>query len=557
MSFVPNDPFYFPGSNPAVGGPGSTSSTSFPGQWHLLNQMPATTNNNPSIHVNVVPAWLNNFTGAGIITGVVDDAVQINHPDLFENTNPVASLHRSYSSTGSVLVNDSTPTATAENHGTSVAGLIAARGGNGIGTTGSAPFANLVGMRTGNLNSNALVAAINHANGIGPGQIHIKNHSYGFVSAFLPNTSQLNTPIANSAAAGTVNVYAAGNNRNAGAEDANKIQPQNQPHVIVVAALGSDGRFSNYSNYGANVFVTAPSNVTAGSRFTRLISTDRTGSAGYNTSGSGDFASTAGGGTGLDYTNNFGGTSSSAPIVAGVLALALEANPNLRTNSGGRNTTRALKHLLVRTSTVVDAADASQTSDGGWRTNAAGYRFNPNYGFGLINANALVVAAPQFVGVTPLTTASSGTIAVTGGALLDNNPVGISRSYTFNIPANQLQPLEEVVVTLSVTHTYTGDLQGVLTSPSGTSLRFMNRSAADGQANLTNWQFTVNGFWGENPNGTWTINVADVLSGDLGTWNSFAIEVRMGDLVPVPEPAWLLVVAVTGFLAWRRFAGGI
>ena len=61
------------------------------------------------------------------------------------------------------------------------------------------------------------------------------------------------------------------------------------------------------------------------------------------------------------------------------MALGKQANPNMDV--------RLAKHILARTSTIVNASDSSQTSDGGWRTNAAGIHFNQNYGFGLINAD--------------------------------------------------------------------------------------------------------------------------------------------------------------------------
>ena len=38
--------------------------------------------------------------------------------------------------------------------------------------------------------------------------------------------------------------------------DSNKKQTQGLAETITVAALGNDGRFSSYSNWGANVFVT-------------------------------------------------------------------------------------------------------------------------------------------------------------------------------------------------------------------------------------------------------------------------------------------------------------
>ena len=49
-----------------------------------------------------------------------------------------------------------------------------------------------------------------------------------------------------------------------------------------------------------------------------------------------------------NYTSHFNGTSSAAPTVAGVIALMLDANPNL--------TWRDVKHILATTSAKVDAS---------------------------------------------------------------------------------------------------------------------------------------------------------------------------------------------------------
>ena len=543
QSFAPDDPFFFPGSNPAIGGPGSTNSTRFPGQWHLENNYPAASFNDRSVNVNIRGAWDANWTGAGVIVAVVDDAVQVSNPDLAPNNAAVASLNRNFFSSGTNP--DPDPTGTS-NHGTAVAGVAAARGGNGLGGTGAAPFASLVGIRT-QLTNAAIANALTHANGTGPGDIRIKNHSYGYNIPYVNDPAIL--AIRASADAGTVNVYSAGNYRGAVAEDSGKSRAHNLPGVVVVAALGSNGTRASYSNFGANVTVAAPSNSNGAFAIT---TTDRVGSVGYNTNGSNNFAGTASGGSGLDYTNAFGGTSSAAPLVAGVLALAIEANPDLRP--------RSVKHLLARTSRVIHAGDTSPESDGGWRTNAAGIRFNQNYGFGLIDATALVNTAQQFSGVTALTTFGTGTITVNATLPDGGNAVGtapgafVSRTVTVNVPLDDRQPLEEVLVTLSVTHPQRGDLEAYLESPGGYRSRLFYRRADDTGDNLSNWTFLTNAFWGEQPNGTWQLDVRDVFSGNTGSFNSFSVQFNMGQLVPVPEPAGvgLFAALAVGGVTWLR-----
>jgi hypothetical protein len=95
----------------------------------------------------------------------------------------------------------------------------------------------------------------------------------------------------------------------------------------------------------------------------------------------------------------FGGTSAASPLAAGVVALGVEAlksNPNV-----AEVTPRLMKHLLVQTCTKIDlGATGEETA---WTTNDAGISFSPTYGFGQVNAGALVTAAETTMDVTAQT----------------------------------------------------------------------------------------------------------------------------------------------------------
>ncbi|HDZ20622.1 hypothetical protein LCGC14_0692520 [marine sediment metagenome] len=481
-SFVPNDP-YFHRDTPSAG---------WPGQWHLINEHVA------GLDAGVQGAWDRDFTGVGVIIGIVDDSLETTHPDLAPNY--VAADSWDFGQNDPVP----DPVVSADRHGISVAGVAAARGGNGVGVTGAAPYAGLAGLRIDFDNQTEQMfidATLYHSSGANT-NIDIKNHSYGIAAAYIHTPAETQA-FDTSAAAGTVHVLAAGNERS----DANKKDIQNNPNTITVAALGSNGTFASYSNYGASVFVTAPS---SGSSF-GITTTDRTGSSGYNPSDD-TFPD-------LNYTSVFGGTSSASPLAAGVLALVKQAQPDLDV--------RFAKHLLAMTSDIVDAADATDQSDGGWRTNAAGYAFNQNYGFGLIDADELTQIAGDYVGILPLTTESSGTIVVEQ-AIPDNNAAGIVR--TFELTAST--PLEELLVTLDITHTWHSDINITLTSPSGTTSRLVaGREGGAGQLTSHVWEYTSNVFWGEDPQGIWTIQLADIWRFDSGTWHSFSALARMGELL--------------------------
>ena len=491
MDFTPNDPFFNTGSPQG-----------FPGQWHLIY------NAQPNFDSNVRGAWQRDVTGTGVTIGIADDGIDTLHPDLTPNYVAADSFD--------FVGNDPVPNPVESdaNHGTSVAGVAAARGGNGLGVTGAAPHAKIAGLRLpfgvpGGTISDFVDAVKYHSFG-SIRTIKVKNHSYGISVPFVNNTAERDA-LGESAAAGTIHVYAAGNERTEAGEDANKKATQNSPNVITVAALANTGRFATYSNFGANVFVTAPSSSFRQGEF-GVTTTDRRGNDGYNPGGNNNPYPDR------DYTHDFGGTSSASPLVAGVMALGVQANPNMNV--------RMAKHLLVRSCDVVDENDSTLRSDDGWKTNGAGFRFNQNYGFGLIDADEFTQLATQYSGVTPLEAEDTGVLSVHG-----NIPdVGqITRTFTLN----STSPLEELEVRLDIGHSFRGDLQAFLTSPQGTRSRLFIRHGDDSGSTGIGWWFTSNAYWGENPAGQWSLTVEDAFERDVGTWNTYQVRARMGDLVPV------------------------
>lgn len=494
--FTPNDP-YFNRNTPAAG---------WNGDWHLINEI------GTGIDVRVKTAWDQDITGQGVILGIVDDSLQIDHPDIEPNYDAEDSWDFGQ--------NDSNPSPvhSDDDHGTVVAGTAAARGGNGIGVSGAAPLASLAGLRLDFYSSDDAAfadATMYHSNGANH-SISIKNHSYGYPDPWIDGSLERDA-LASSAAVGTIHVFSAGNDRgNPGkTSDANKDIFQNSPDVITVGAIDTKGKYKYYSDFGACLFVTAPSG---------LLSTDRTSSNGFNTGNTNDtfyFPN-------ADYAGNAEGTSFSSPLAAGVLALVKQIQPRLDV--------RFAKHLLARYSDKVDLTDASPESDGGWKTNAAGLSFNQNYGFGLINATRLVQMAPKFGGVSPLWTETSGLINV-NRAIPDNDTIGTSAQYALA----STTPLEEMEVSLQFTHSHVGDLEVTLTSPRGTTSRLvMKDSGDDGSSNLDdqdnpsdhfNWTFLSNTFWGENPSGVWRVTVKDLLKNNTGTWSTFTLTARMGYLL--------------------------
>ncbi len=484
MGFAPNDP-YFHKDTPEAG---------WPGQWCLLNE------HTPGLDARVQGAWNRDVTGEGVTIGILDDCLQIDHPDLAPNY--VAADSWDFADNDP----DPSPVFWQEMHGVATAGVAAARGGNGIGVTGAAPHAGLAGLRLwfGDMSSAFVEATLYHSSGSDT-SIKIKNHSYGTRNPFTATPDE-EYALGISAEAGTIHCLAAGN----AGMDANGWDLQNGPNGICVAALGSDGTRADYSNYGACVFVTCPSSSTG---YFRVTTTDRTGELdGYN--GSEDWFPDP------DYTYEFGGTSAASPLAAGVIALGKQVRPNLDV--------RFAKHVLALTSDVVDPYDSTERSAGGWKTNAAGYHFNPNYGFGLIDADEFTARLAEYSGVTPPAQEDTGVVSV-GVVVPPGDPNGVQQAYTVAATS----PTEVVEVHMSIASYDTPDLEIWLTAPSGTTSRVFGGRWWNSNPDPV-WGLTSNAFWGENPAGTWTLQVRRSDWWSEATWVTFRVITHTGRLIRVP-----------------------
>ena len=107
--------------------------------------------------------------------------------------------------------------------------------------------------------------------------------------------------------------------------------------MIAVGAVGDDALPAPYGEACSALFVVAPSS--GGQR--SLTTTDLLGAPGFDPANG-------------DYTDRFGSTAASAPIVSGVVALMLAANPSL--------TVRDVKHILRQSSHRLEPGDPSWTT---------------------------------------------------------------------------------------------------------------------------------------------------------------------------------------------------
>jgi subtilisin-like proprotein convertase family protein len=501
--------------------------TLFSQQWHLVNT--GQSGGTAGIDVKITNVW-DTYRGSGILIGIVDDGLQLTHTDLVQNVNTV--LDWDWNG------NDADPSPNIANedfHGTSCAGVAAARGNNGRGVSGAAPEATLVGYRLiGGVATDTMEASAMTTNNH---LVPIKSNSWGpnddgktlEAPGTLTRAALSNAATTGRGGRGTILVWAGGNGLDA-SDNSNYDGYANSIYTIAVAALTDGGAQSWYSEPGANLVVTAPSSGGA----TDIVTTDLMGNDGYN------YAGAAGELADKNYTKTFGGTSSSTPLVSGILALVLEANPNL----GWRD----VQEILIRSATK------NAPTDTDWRTNSAGFTFNHKYGSGLANARAAVtLATNNWVNLGPQVQAAVVQTNL-NRAIPDNNAGGITQS--FALAAANLR-VEHVTVTVDIRHLSRGHLALTLTSPSGMQSRLAEKRADTGD-HYSGWTFSSVRHWGEEAQGTWTLQAADLTAGTVGTLRWARVEFYGTALAPASnQPPALAPIGAKSVVASNALSFGV
>ncbi|NXO04352.1 NEC1 convertase, partial [Rhinopomastus cyanomelas] len=200
-------------------------------------------------------------------------------------------------------------------------------------------------------------------------------------------------------------------------------------------------------------------------------------------------------------TETHTGTSASAPLAAGIFALALEANPDL--------TWRDMQHLVVWTSEYDPLA-----GNPGWKKNGAGLMVNSRFGFGLLNANALVdLADPKRWKGVP-----EKRECIVKDKSFEPRILRANEEVIIEIPTKACEGQEDAITSLehvqleaTIEYSRRGDLHVSLVSPSGTSTVLLAERERDKSPNgFKNWDFMSVHTWGENPTGTWVLRITDV-----------------------------------------------
>lgn len=326
----------------------------FPQQWHLKNT--GKNGSTAGVDGRVDEAWDVTQGDPQVVIAINDDGVDLNHPDLKSNL------------TTALNFPDDWETRLASNtfggHGTSCAGVAAAAGNNEEGGSGVCPDCKLLPHLLGETQGVSFTVSDEDT---AKGFVEMVDAGAWVISnSWGPSTGDPNFistvgvfPLSDAVkeafnyaetkgrnGKGTVILFAAGNSNDD--LDAFSAHETN----LAVGAVDDTGVKSYYSSFGPALDIAAPSSG---------------GVQGITTTAPSVF--------GDGYTNDFGGTSSACPFVAGVAGLVLSANPEL--------TAAEVRTILKQTARKIDLA--------GGQYNEAGE--SPFYGAGLVNAAAAVKMA--------------------------------------------------------------------------------------------------------------------------------------------------------------------
>jgi len=272
---------------------------------------------------------------------------------------------------------------------------------------------------------------------------------------------------------GIVYFFAPSNGYKAG-NDVNFEGYANSRFTISVGAVGKDGIHASYSTTGVALFVTGPG---GDDEFytNHRIAQPFTG--------------------GCDNAGD--GTSYATPAVAGVVALVLEANPNL----GWRD----IQGILALTAQKVDPESDT------WITNAAGFHHSTFYGFGLVDAFAAVKTGLNWTNWGP----EVAVISESTSNLTLSDEVGVTVSSTISVTnVSESFVAESTVVYLDLTHPSRGDLDIELISPQGTVSLLVPGQHPENTSPVERWKLMTLRNWGESPIGDWTLSITDQRQGD-------------------------------------------
>ncbi|MCK5111883.1 MAG: S8 family serine peptidase [Arcobacteraceae bacterium] len=417
---------------------------------------------------NTYKKYMGYNSGTNIIAQIVDTGVETTHEDLAANMDLTKSRNAINSTNGG--------TTDTNGHGTRCAGILGARAFNGKGVRGVAPFIKIVGN---NWLENQTASELEKAwlTGDGASTIAVSSNSWG--SCYSTSTVEEDILAQGTSilrdGKGRNYVMAAGNERtgdescphNSNPASANMSYSANNQYVITVAALGKDNIYANYSNQGSNILVSAYGGDSDDGEYIYTTALSNT------------------------YTDSMSGTSAATPMVAGGVALLLEACPTL--------TYRDVKYLIAKNATQIDIGNST------WEQNSAGLWHSIDYGYGLLNVEDMITMCQNNYTNLGTVNTSNDTQAV-NNTVPNNDANGLSIS--INVATSKT--VEWVGVWLDMTFDDIGDVEFTLESPAGTVTKLLHSDNALGNTDISGeYRLSSVAFVDENSAGNWIVKVAD------------------------------------------------
>ncbi|XP_013169800.1 PREDICTED: furin-like protease 1, isoform 1-CRR isoform X2 [Papilio xuthus] len=440
-------------------------------------------NRGGGLDMNVIPAWQEGITGRGVVVTILDDGLETDHPDLIANYDPMASYD--------VNSHDSDPQPRydmidSNRHGTRCAGEVAATANNSLCAVGVAFGASVGGVRM--LDGDVTDAVEARSLSLNPQHVDIYSASWGpdddgktvdgpgelATRAFIEGVTKGRN------GKGSIFVWASGNGGREH-DNCNCDGYTNSIWTLSISSATERGEVPWYSEMCSSTLATTYSSGAINEK--QVVTTDLHHSC----------------------TVTHTGTSASAPLAAGICALALQANRDL--------TWRDMQHIVVRT-----ARPERLSLDGNWRVNGVGRNVSHSFGYGLLDAAGMVRLARSWRTVPPQRRCELA-------APRPQRPVPPKSSVVLQLDVSAcpgVNYLEHVQARVSLSAARRGDLRIALTSPAGTRVTLLAPRAHDSsRAGFNSWPFMSVHMWGEAPLGVWQLEVSNegrYMAGPLTQW---------------------------------------
>jgi subtilisin family serine protease len=484
-------------------------------QWHLINRgqkvsrLPtggSFAEGLPGADIHAEAAK-KNYDGENVRIYVTDDGLFSSHPDIIDN------YAGGYNNcTGEA---NSTPPQPTDNHGTRVSGIIAARGGNGIGVTGIAPRAKLF---VNNLVSSCQLSSsfvIKAAQGLDGFQLWTGSYGIPSCSGFIPRTQQKAIYDAFTLGAMKRNITyfkANGNDeeidivRNR-CRGLGNTDPSNTHFAVAsIAAVDHKGQITSYSSRGPNLSLAAFAGYGGGSSSPGIVTISSTSS----------------------YTSDMNGTSAATPVTTGSAALLVDAAPGLKWYD--------YQAILMRTATNIQepkvvSSPLASVSEINAETNDAGYAHSINYGLGIVNIDkAIELATTSYKALPELKTYADRFSVIPSVSESKPFTAGSCSSFSVNID-NQMQ-IFSAEFSFDVTIAAVKHLALFVTTPKGKKFQLLRVSATMG-SNLTYDQyFKSMQFFAMKTQGLWQVEACGLTAGAL---NGAKLNFYGFDGAPIPQ----------------------